>query len=235
MNLFQHVCYPHAGVPLIRSEHSGVLHVHVPWARTSSGFTLLFEALVMSMEPQMPVAAIARQVRESDTRPCRILDHHVGRAREREDFAGVTAIAIDETSRRLGHRYVSVVADVKKRRMLFATERKGQNVIERFAADFEAHGGTAHTIKHVSMDMSPAFVAGVAESLPDAEITFDRSPSAYLFLFSDPHRIAAWMADLTSVCRFPCSVPAPERFSRHFHAACQWKRTQAPSHLVPGQ
>lgn len=174
MDFFQHVCFLHARVPRVRCEQCGVLQVHVPWARPGSGFTLLFEALVMSMSPHMPVAAIARQVRECDTRLWRILDYHVARAREREDFADVTAIAIDETSRRRGHRYVSVVADVKKRRVLFATEGKGQNVIERFVADFQTHGGEATALEHVSMDMSPAFVAGVREFLPGAEITFDR-------------------------------------------------------------
>lgn len=174
MDFFQHVCFLHARVPRVRCEHCGVVQVHVPWARPGSGFTLLFEALILSMAPHMPVAAIARQVRVCDTRLWRILDHHVGRAREREDYADVTAIAIDETSRRRGHRYVSVVADVKKRRVLFATEGKGQDVIERFVADFQAHGGQAHRIAHVSMDMSPAFIAGVHTSLPDADITYDR-------------------------------------------------------------
>lgn len=51
-------------------------------------------------------------------------------------FAYETAISIDETSRRRGLRYVSVVADEKKRRVFFATEWKGQNVIERLVADF---------------------------------------------------------------------------------------------------
>ena len=174
MDFFQHMCYLHARVPRVRCEQCGVLQVAVPWARPGSGFTLLFEALVMSMAPHMPVAAIARQVREHDTRLWRILEHHVERARARADFAEVTAVAIDETSRRRGHRYVSLVADVKKRRVLFVTKGKGQQVIARFVRDLEAHGGEASAIRHVSMDMSPAFVAGVRESLPAAEITFDR-------------------------------------------------------------
>lgn len=128
----------------------------------------------MSMAPHMPVAAIARQVREHDTRLERILDHHVEHARARADFSGVTAIAIDETSRRRGHRYVSLVADVQKRRVLFVTKGKGQDVIGRFVRDLEEHGGEASAIRHLSMDMSPAFVAGARESLPVAAITFDR-------------------------------------------------------------
>ncbi|MFA6233316.1 MAG: ISL3 family transposase, partial [Bacteroidota bacterium] len=58
--------------------------------------------------------------------------------------------------------------------VLFVTKGKGQDVIGRFADDFHEHGGDPSAIKHVSMDMSPAFIAGVRECLPDADITFDR-------------------------------------------------------------
>jgi len=174
MDFFQHVCYLHARVPRIRCTECGVLHVQVPWARPNSGFTLLFEALAMSMAPHMPVAVIARQLRVQDTRLWRILGHHVDQARQKENFHEVTAVAIDETSRRRGHRYVSLVADVKKRRVLFVTEGKGQMVIGAFAEDFHLHGGDPDTIEQVSMDMSPAFIAGVRECLPNAQITFDR-------------------------------------------------------------
>lgn len=37
------------------------------------------------------------------------------------------------------------------------------------------HGGVADNIKHVCMDMSAAYANGVAESLPKAQISYDRS------------------------------------------------------------
>lgn len=43
--------------------------VAVPWARSGSGFALLFEALVLAM------AAAARLIREHDTRIWRIIHH----------------------------------------------------------------------------------------------------------------------------------------------------------------
>ena len=36
--------------------------VNVPWARPGSGFTLLFEALVMALAAHMPVEALGRIV-----------------------------------------------------------------------------------------------------------------------------------------------------------------------------
>ena len=49
LNFFQHECYLHARVPRVRCETCGVHQVAVPWARPGSGFTLLFEAMVMAM------------------------------------------------------------------------------------------------------------------------------------------------------------------------------------------
>lgn len=174
MDFFQHMCYLHARVPRVRCDACGVHQVTVPWARPGSGFTLLFEALAMSMAPHMPVADIARQLRIHDTRLWRILQFHIARAREREDYSTVQCLAIDETSRRRGHRYVSIVADADARRVLFACEGRGRDVLGRFADDFHAHGGDPDGVREISMDMSPAFIAGVREVLPNAHMTFDR-------------------------------------------------------------
>src|SRR4051812_50155727 len=57
-----------ARVPRIRCQSCGVRLVSVPWAREGSGFTLLFEAMVMPMLHATPVADVARQVGEHDTR-----------------------------------------------------------------------------------------------------------------------------------------------------------------------
>ncbi|GBE30892.1 transposase [bacterium BMS3Bbin04] len=43
-----------------------------------------------------------------------------------------------------------------------------------FADDFVAHGGDPNAVTDVCCDMSPAFIAGVENDLPEAKITFDR-------------------------------------------------------------
>ena len=76
--------------------------VAVPWAREGSGFTLLFEAFVMTLAKEMPVNAIARLVGEYDTRIWRILTHYVEQARRNQDYSQVQELGIDETSRKRG-------------------------------------------------------------------------------------------------------------------------------------
>ena len=174
LNFFQHQAWLTARLPRIRCDGCGIKTVTVPWARPGSGFTLLFEALVMTMVSAMPVAAVARIVGEHDTRLWRVLHHYVEQARARIDAAGVTRVAIDETAARRGHDYITLFADIDQARVLFATEGKDASTVAAFADDLAAHGGDAGAIEEVCIDMSPAFIKGVAESLPNAAVTFDK-------------------------------------------------------------
>jgi transposase len=139
-----------------------------------SGFTLLFEAMLMAMIPAMPVAAVARMVGEHDTRLWRVVHHYIEQGRARVDAAEVTKVAIDETAARRGHDYITLFVDIDQARVLFATEGKDADTVAAFADDLAAHGGEPEAIEEVCIDMSPAFIKGVTENLPRAAITFDR-------------------------------------------------------------
>ena len=130
----------------------------------------------MAMVQAMPVAVVARMVDEWDTRLWRIIHHYVERARARADHSDVTSVAFDETASRRGHNYVSLFVDLARRRVLFVAEGKDAGTVEAFAKDLAAHGGNPKAIAEVCIDMSPAFIAGIAQSLPNAQITFDKIP-----------------------------------------------------------
>jgi transposase len=122
----------------------------------------------------MPVAAVARIADEHDTRLWRILHHYIDEARAKADFSTVTRVAFDETAARRGHDYVSLFVDLDEHRVLFATEGKDAGTVEAFATDLAAHGGSAAAVTEVCIDMSQAFIAGTAASLPEADVTFDK-------------------------------------------------------------
>ena len=174
LNFFQHQAYLHARVPRVRCETCGIRQVNVPWARPDSGFTLLFEAMVMTMVSAMPVKAVARIVGEHDTRLWRVVHHYVDEGRARTDASEVTRVAIDETAARRGHDYITLFVDIDQARVLFATEGKDAATVAAFAEDLAAHGGDPAAIEEVCIDMSPAFIKGVADSLPAAAVTFDK-------------------------------------------------------------
>ncbi len=174
LNFFQHQAYLNARVPRVRCDTCGIKQVHVPWARPDSGFTLLFEALLMTMLSAMPVRTVAKMVGEHDTRLWRVLHHYVDQARARADASTVTRVAIDETAARRGHDYITLFVDIDQARVLFATEGKDAATVAAFADDLAAHGGDAEAIDEVCIDMSPAFIKGTAEHLPNAAVTFDK-------------------------------------------------------------
>ena len=174
LNFFQHQTFLHARTPRVECSHCGVHRVAVPWARPESGFTLLFEALVMLLAKSMPVLAVARLVGEYDTLIWRIVTHYVDAARTKADHSKVTQVGVDETASRRGQLYVSLFVDLEQRKVLFATPGKDASTVAAFAEDLKVHGGDPSAVTEVSADMSKAFIKGVAESLPKAQVTFDK-------------------------------------------------------------
>jgi transposase len=175
LDFFQYEAWLHAEVPRVKCGTCGkTTQVTLPWAREDSGFTLLFEALALSLCQSMPVRQAAQLLRCNDKQLWRRIEHYVGAARKLDDMSEVKEIGIDETSLRKGHHYITVVHDLQKKRLLFACEGKDHKTVLDFAADFQEHGGKPEQIAHVCQDMSTAFVKGVTQALPNAQISFDR-------------------------------------------------------------
>ncbi len=175
LNFFQHETYLHARVPRVECPQGcGIKTVELPWTRSRSGFTALFEALIMIMAREMPVAAIAAMVGEHDTRIWRVLHHHVEEARREADFSEVRRVGMDETASRRGHNYISLFFDLDEKRLLYGAEGHDQGTVSAFAVDLSAHGCDPDQVRQICCDMWPAYIKGVKSSFPNAEITFDR-------------------------------------------------------------
>ena len=174
LNFFQYKCYIHLRTPRTKCPKCGERLWIPPWGRKQSGFTVLFEAFVMALAKEMPMSRIGELVGEQDTRIWRIVRYHVGKAYEKKVFSHVEKVGCDETSSRKGHNYVTVFADMDSGEVLFATEGKDSNTIKAFAEEWPKHEAKAEQIKEVTIDMSPAFIAGIRDYLPNASVTFDK-------------------------------------------------------------
>jgi len=174
LNFFQHECYLEVRMPRVRLPDGGVRLVEPDWAGKLAGFTLLFEALILTLCREMPFAAVARLVNLSWHRVAAICERYVDLAVAAADWSEVSRLAIDETSRAKGHDYITLVADTEERRVLCVAEGRGADTVAAFAQELTAHGGDPKTIAGVSIDMSPAFIKGVNTHLPHARITFDK-------------------------------------------------------------
>lgn len=174
LNFFQHEAYLIARVPRVKCSQCGFRLVNVPWARAKSSFTLLFEAMIMTLAKAMPVKTLASFVNEYDTRLWRIIHHYVEKGRLEADYSTVKKVGFDETASQRGHDYVSLFVDLEGPRILFATEGKDSSTVRRFKHDLIDHKGCAENIEQMCCDMSPAFIKGAKEQFPDAKLTFDK-------------------------------------------------------------
>ena len=174
LNFFQHECHLQVRTPRVTLPDGAVRQVEPEFAGRLAGFTLLFEALILMLSQQMPFAAVARLVGESAYRVQQVCERYVELALAKADFSAVTSLAIDETSRAKGHDYITLAADPVERRVVSVTEGRDAGALRRIADDLATHGCPAEQIGSVSIDMSPAFIKGCAEHLPEARITFDK-------------------------------------------------------------
>jgi len=175
LNVFEHRCLLRCRLPRARKPDGSVYRVHPPWEGLCKHFTKAFEAMALLLLREMPVAAVARALDEHDTRLWRLLQAHVTAAYPQVDFSAVTCVGCDEMSVRKGHRYISVFCDLVGKRVLFACANRDSATWEKFARALGEHNGHPRAITHVSIDMSPAYMKGIAENIgSQARVIFDK-------------------------------------------------------------
>jgi len=174
LNFFQYQCYLHAWIPRVDTGKGRARQVDAPWEGHAAGFTLMFEAFIMELIKLMPVHQVAKLVGAYDNKLWNLIQTYVDKCRATQDFSDATVIGVDETSARKGHDYVTLFVDLEKKQTIFVTEGKSSKTIDDFTRDLGLHQGNPENISQVSCDMSPAFIRGVEDNFPNAEIVFDR-------------------------------------------------------------
>ena len=157
----------------VSCKNHGVKTVSVPWARSASGFTLLFESWVLELAKYLPVSEIASLVDEHDTRLWRFIRDYVEEARTRENFSGVEAVGMDETSKK-GHNYITVAVDLKERKVIYVTNGKDSSTVDRFTQDFKEHGGNPDKVGVITCDMSLGFRKGIKNNFQNSHVVIDK-------------------------------------------------------------
>ncbi len=174
LNFFEHECYLHARVPRVKVSEKIIRLIKVPWSGVSPGFTILFEALVLQLASNMPVHTVSKIIQESDAKVWNLLGKYVDQALLLNDYQDLHALGMDETSVKKGHDYITLFVDLLKKRTIHIAPGKDSDTVKSFTDDLILHHGDPEAIKDVSCDMSPAFIKGVKEHLPEAKITFDK-------------------------------------------------------------
>ena len=163
-----------ADVPRVKCEEHGVVTVSVPWAEPGSGFTAMFEALVIDWLKEASTSAVSRLMGLSWNAIDGIMQRAVARGLSRREAVFPTQIGVDETAFRKRHDYVTIVSDQQEGSVLHVgSDRRKETLKAWYESLTEAQ---RDAIESVSMDMWPAYINATLESLPESEekIAFDK-------------------------------------------------------------
>jgi len=163
-----------ADVPRVKCEEHGVVTVSVPWAEPGSGFTAMFEALVIDWLREASISAVSRLMGLSWNAIDGIMQRAVARGMSRREAVFPTQIGVDETAFRKRHDYVTIVSDQQEGSVLHVGSDRKKETLKAWYESLTEEQREA--IESVSMDMWPAFINATLESLPEAEekIAFDK-------------------------------------------------------------
>jgi len=163
-----------ADVPRVNCPIHGVKQVAVPWAEPGSQFTAWFERLAIDLLQECSVTGAAGLLRISWDEAWGIKERAVARGLSRRTHDAVPHLGVDEKAIAKGHRYLTVVADLDRSRVLYLAEDRKQESLDGFWATLTS--AQRDGIEAIAMDMWEPYIqsthAHVAEA--DTTIVFDK-------------------------------------------------------------
>jgi transposase len=162
----------HAEPPRTQCPTHGVRAVKLPWAEPSSRFTALFEALAITWLKAASQKAVADQLGLSWDQIHGIMERAVQRGLQRRKAEPITHLGVDEKAFRKGHKYITVVNDLVRGRVLYVAEDRKQESLDGFWGTLT--GEQRQGIEAVAMDMWDPYVNSVREHVADAVIVYDK-------------------------------------------------------------
>ena len=173
-NCLFYPCYVHCKRPRVLCDKCGTVQVNAPFERKNSRFTLLFEGYAMLLLQDVPRARASRLLRCDEKSLAAILTYWVHDAVNRMDLSDTCSIAMDETSFRRGHKYVTVAIDEVRRRVFDVEPGRDKTAVKNVGKKLERNGGNTKSVNSVTSDMSASYLSAVREVFPNAKQTIDK-------------------------------------------------------------
>lgn len=172
LGLFGFVVLLRCRVYRVVCERCGVRTMSVPWSRKGSVFTRVFEDEAAWFLQHTDQTATASYMGISWVTAGHIARRVVDEKLDGSLLSDLHFIGVDEISYGRPKKFLTVVVDHERGRVVWAAEGKSSDTLGRF---FETLGpARKSSIEVVTMDMSAAYIKSVTECLPQAEIVFDR-------------------------------------------------------------
>jgi transposase len=155
-----------------------IRQVRVGFADTRRSYTKAFERHVLELSHCMTIRDVARHFQVGWDVVKDIQKRYLGRKFKRIKLKHLREIAIDEIAIGRGHRYLTVVLDLRSGAVVFVGDGKGADALKPFWKRLKSSHAK---VKAVAMDMSPAYISAVQTHLPKAVIVFDHFHIIKLF------------------------------------------------------
>jgi transposase len=163
-----------AEVPRIQCPAHGIRQIVVPWAERHSRFTALFERWAIDLLRACSIRAAATLLRLKWAQMWGIKARAVRRGLKRRTHDLMAHLGVDEKAIAKGHRYLTVVADLDRKRVLYVDEGRSQESLDRFWWQLTPEQHDA--LQAVAMDMWEPYIQSTKAHVDEAEakIVFDK-------------------------------------------------------------
>jgi transposase len=159
-------------IPRVECRACGVVRqVAVPFADVRRSYTKAFERYALELGRRMTIRDVAVHLDVSWDLIKDIQRRDLARRYAKPKLKHLRHIAIDEIAVAKGHRYLTVVLDLKSGAVVFVGDGKGADALKPF---WKRLRPSRARIEAVAMDMSAAYRGAVATNLPSAKVVFDR-------------------------------------------------------------
>ena len=88
------------------------------------------------------------------TRIWRLLGKAVAEARDAADYSDVARVGIDDTARRRGQSYISIMANLDCQRAIAVMQGRDKGALGRLCAELKEHAGDRTKVLEVTRDMA---------------------------------------------------------------------------------
>jgi transposase len=166
-------------IPRVACQACGVVRqVKIDFADPRRTYTKAFERYALELSRCMTILDVARHLGVSWDVVKDIQKRDLSRRYAKPKLKNLRQIAIDEIAVGKGHRYLTVVLDLKSGAAVFVGDGKGGDALKPF---WKRLRRCKAKIEAVAMDMSPAYHDAVSSHLPKATIVYDHFHVIKLF------------------------------------------------------
>jgi transposase len=166
-------------IPRVACQACGVVRqVEVAFADPRRTYTRAFERYALELSRRMTILDTARHLGVSWDIVKDIQKRDLSHRYAKPKLKKLRRIAIDEIAVGKGHRYLTVVLDLKSGAVVFVGDGKGGDALKPF---WKRLRRCQAKVEAVAMDMSPAYHDAVATHLPEATIVYDHFHVIKLF------------------------------------------------------